>query len=135
MWIRILGCALLSLCLAVPAWADKAEYLESTLQNAVGATGNGAMIPVDRFSAVALDVTITGVATVTFEGSAAGGVATAIVCVAASDATRARVTSTAVTGLFQCNTAGLVGVRARVSAFTNGTITVFARATTALFIP
>lgn len=124
LWVLV-GIGLLS---ATPSWAG-AEYQEFVLQNAVVATANGASMPVTKYTTVALDVTIATTATVTFEGSVSGAAWTSVYCVDA--AFRATSTTATATGLYQCNVAGLNAFRARVSAWTSGAVTVYARATTA----
>lgn len=114
------------------AFAEKAEYQEMLLQNAATATGQGQVLAVDRYTAVALDVTITNSATVSFEGSGLGTTATAVTCVATSNTSGTLVTSTTSSGLFQCNVAGLRAFQARISSYASGSVTVFARATTAM---
>jgi len=118
----------LSLGFTGQSWAG-AEYQEFVLQNAVVATANGASMPVTKYTTVALDVTIATTATVTFEGSVSGDAWTSIACTAIN--TGVTTTAPTATGLYQCNVAGLSAFRARVSSWTAGAVTVYARATTA----
>ena len=118
----------LSLGFTTQSWAG-AESQEFVLQNAVVATANGASMPVTKYTTVALDVTIATTATVTFEGSVSGDAWTSIACTAIN--TGVTTTAPTATGLYQCNVAGLSAFRARVSSWTAGAVTVYARATTA----
>jgi len=116
------------------AQAQHVEHHEFLLHNAeAGAAVNGAVMPVDQYATVAVDVTITVTGTVNFEASAAGGVWSSMTCLGSNTAVRTTNVPTATaTGLFQCNVAGFQAFRARISA-NAGTITVFARATTGGF--
>ena len=118
----------LSLGFTTQSWAG-AESQEFVLQNAVVATAAGASMPVTKYTTVALDVTIATTATVTFEGSVSGAAWTSIACTAIN--TGVTTTAPTATGLYQCNVAGLSAFRARVSSWTAGAVTVYARATTA----
>lgn len=126
----ILTCLILGL--VTPAWADFQKFNPMTLQNAVGATGNGAELPVDQYGGVGLQVTISATATVTFETTVDGTTWVSAACVSVAD-TSGTLTSTATgSGAYQCNVSGMALFRARVSAFTSGTVTVFAKSTTAV---
>jgi len=101
----------------------------TTLQNAVTATGNGTALSVAGLSTVVFDVSGTFVGTITFEAQVDSQwvslLATAVgTPVIASTATAA--------GEYRASVAGLTNVRARVSAYTSGTITVKANATAAV---
>lgn len=120
MTIRMLGCALL-LAFALPSFASAALF--TTLQNAAVAIGNGAPLTVNDKGTVGVSVTGTFVGTVTFEGSTdANTTWSSVNCTAIT--TLLTSTTTTTTGQFTCNTAGLTGFRARVSAWTSGSITV-----------
>lgn len=122
-----------ALLLVAPAYAQHVESQEFLLQNAQAGTGGGVTMPVSQYGTVAIDVTISATATVEFEASAAGGVFTDTGCIQSLTLLRTtNVISATVTGLFQCNVAGYKSFRANVTANT-GTVTVFARATTANF--
>lgn len=96
-----------------------------TLQNAAAATGNGATMNVDGFKAVATQVTGTFVGTVTFETSLDG---TNWVATGVTPAAGGAVASTATApGLWVLTPNGVNLYRARVSAWTSGTITVLAK--------
>lgn len=122
----------LVLAMALPAQADFQKFNPMTLQNAVGATGNGAELPVDQYGGVGLQVTISATATVTFETTVDGTTWVSAACVSVAD-TSGTLTSTATSsGAYQCNVSGMALFRARVSSFSSGTVTVFAKSTTAV---
>lgn len=126
----ILGALLLLFTSATQVNAELNSFREQVLQTAAVATGNGTMMSVDKFTAIGLEVTISNTATVTFEGSSAGAVFSAVTCSKTSPASS--VSTATATGLYQCNIAGLTAFRARISAYTSGTVDVFARASTAV---
>jgi len=122
------------LLIFTPSWSYALEdYAEVTLQNGVAIASNGTAITVNRYTSIALQVTITNTATVTFEGSTDGTTYASQTCTASDNTSGTLVTSTTTTGMYQCNIAGLSLFRARVSSFTSGTVTVFGRASTALY--
>ena len=97
----------------------------TALQTAAVATGNGVTMPMGGRGGAVFQVTGTFVGTITWEatvdGTNWGGVAVADL----ASTTRARALTTTAPGLFLLDGAsGLQGVRARVSAWTSGTITV-----------
>lgn len=98
------------------------------LQDTASATGNGLTLNVLPYSTVVVELTISTTATVTFEG-ATHTVFSSIT--ATNMATVASAVTATVTGLYQLNVAGLATVRARISAYTSGTVTAVARASTA----
>lgn len=114
------------------AWA-LGPKVEAVLQNAAVATGDGTALNVDGYTAVSVDVTIANTATVAFEASGKGTAWTALACTAVNNTAGALVTTVTATGLYQCNVAGLTSFRARISSWTAGAVTVFARGTTAVF--
>jgi hypothetical protein len=129
---KILALVCVILGLTTPAWADFQKFAPMTLQNAVAATGNGSELPVDQYGGVGLQVTISATATVTFETTVDGTTWVSAACVSVAD-TSGTLTSTATgSGAYQCNVSGMALFRARVSAFTSGTVTVFAKSTTAV---
>lgn len=98
------------------------------IQTASAALGNGTVFPTSQYSTVTFHVqgTLTSL-TVTFEGSnepgsALTGAWQSLTCYTLNSAT-ATSTATAV-GFFRCNTNGIQAVRARVSAYTSGAISV-----------
>lgn len=96
-----------------------------TLQSAAAATGNGTEADVKGLTALALQVTGTFSATVTWEGTLDGTNWIAIVVLNRNAGTQA--TTATAAGLYLANVAGLALFRARVSAFTSGAVTVTGR--------
>lgn len=101
------------------------------LQSAAAATGNGAALDISQpgkggFSTVVFQLTGTFTATVTFEGTVDGTNWGAIQVVPTATGTAA--TTATGTGLFRADVRGLAKVRARVSAYTSGNVTVEALA-------
>jgi hypothetical protein len=97
----------------------------TVLQAAAAATGNGTVFPMGGRQSAVFQVTGTFVGTVTWEGTVDGtnwgGVAVADL----ASTTRARaLTTTAPAIVLLDGAGGLQSVRARVSAWTSGTITV-----------
>lgn len=104
------------------------------MQTAAQATGNGTpAITADR-ALLAAQVSGTFVGTVTWEATIDGTNWIAIAARTMADQSTYATTATA-PGLFAIPCAGLQAVRARVSAYTSGSITVTARATTAAVSP
>lgn len=99
----------------------------ATLQNAVGATANGDPLRVAGFNIVMFVLTGTFDATVTFEATIDG---TNWFSIQTTNlATGNSATTTTSTGLFQASISGVVDVRARVSTYASGNVTVKAVAT------
>lgn len=96
-----------------------------TLQNAAAATANGATMNVDGFKAVYVQITGTFVGTVTFETSLDG--ATWVATGLAAVATGTVATAPTAPGAWILTPNGTNLFRARVSAWTSGTITVLAK--------
>lgn len=129
---------LLFALLLVPAWAfGQASPFPLnnavTIQSAAAATGNGTVFPSNQYSTVTFHVmgTLTSL-TVTFEGSNSPGSALtgawqSLTCYTLNSAT-ATSTATAV-GFFRCNTNGIQAVRARVSTYSSGNVTIVAGGT------
>lgn len=133
---RILSAILgVSLLVAAPAYAVVASVVNHTFQSAAGATGNGTALKTNAYNSLALQVIISNTATVTFEGSVNDSNWVSLVCTSIAS-TSGTLTTTATdaagSGVYQCNTAGLASVRARVSAWTSGTVTVTGQLTTAV---
>jgi len=101
-------------------------YKESTLQNAVAATGNGVQLEVTGYSKIALVLSGTFVGTVTFEVSLDGTVWEGFAMRDIDNATIAYVLSLATSGdgAWSDLLGGWRYFRARVSAYTSGAITV-----------
>ncbi len=96
------------------------------LQAAAGATGDGEVMEVSGFSSVAFQISGTFVGTVTFEATVDASNWFAVPGL--NVVTRAIVTTMSVPGIVQVPCAGYASVRARVSAWTSGTIRVEALA-------
>lgn len=128
--LRLLLVPLVLLALTVPASAQSLlrDSDISTLQNAVAATGNGTAMTVTGYSTVGAELTISGSATVTWEGSV---FATFVAIPCTNKTTGTSATTATASGSYTCDIAGLANFRARVSTFVSGTITANARATTA----
>ena len=92
------------------------------MQSAAVATGNGSALDVEELATIAMQVTGTFVGTVTFEATVDN---TNYVAVQVANANDGAVTTTATApGIFVCSVAGYQKVRARVSAWSSGNITV-----------
>jgi hypothetical protein len=106
-----------------------ATYVHSGyLQSAAAATGNGDSLDVRGMSAAGVQLTITNTATVTFEGSLDGSTWVAIPFT--NRATGVESSTASASGLFVAGVAGVGFIRARVSAWTSGTVTALAQAST-----
>lgn len=100
-----------------------------TLQNAAVAVGNGTVLTVTGYGTAVVQVTGTFVATITFEGTVDG---TNYQAISATQMGAAVVATTATApGIYRMSPGGLTNIRARISAFTSGSITVVGRATNA----
>lgn len=99
----------------------------ATLQAAAGAVGNGTNMDVSGMGVAVLDVQGVFVGTVVFEFSTDDTVWYPINGTYLGTGTIAN--STTGTGAFQLSVAGLKSIRARISAWTSGTITVKGRST------
>ena len=99
------------------------------LQAAAAATGDGTALSVAGFSSVALQLSGTFVGTVTWEGTVDGANWIALAVADLNSTTRARATTATAPGLFLLDgVGGLQRLRARVSAYTSGNVTVTANA-------
>lgn len=106
-----------------------------TLQNAAAATGAGSPLLVNGRGAAALQVTGTFVGTVTFEGTINEDLST-WVSIKGSNITNGTVAATATApGVFSFNTTGLYSIRANITAYTSGSITVVGREIDGVFGP
>jgi len=98
----------------------------ATLQSAATANGNGIDFTVDGYGVSMLQVTGTFSATITFYGSIDG---TNFVAISATDTNTGAIGTTATAaGIFRVNCAGYQKVRAVISGYASGTITVTGRA-------
>ena len=106
---------------------DQNQYLRQTLQSAAGATGNGTAIEMRGFGRLTVSVTISNTATVTFEGSINDGSSYFALGLALST-TAAIASAPTATGTYYMppGIPPLTHFRARVSAFTSGTVDVVA---------
>lgn len=100
----------------------------ATLQSAAAATGNGTSLDCRGVEQLFANVTVSSfTGTVTFEGSVDGSTFFAIAGTDASDdATKSSIATAA--KAYRFNVKGLYSFRARVSAYTTGTVTVKASA-------
>lgn len=126
----LIGCLLAAF--VGPAWALE-DVRERLLHNATASDLAGESLSLERFSTVSVDVTISGTATVTFEGSTSGTGWTGVGCIATNDTAGSPVLTTDVSGMYQCNVAGFAAFHAPVSGCAACTVTVFARGTTGSF--
>src|SRR5438552_4059926 len=106
----------------IPVTQKAATSTSGTLQTAAAATGNGSNLSVDGMSSAILTVSGTFVGTVTFEVTEDGTNWYGIIATAVATGIKSY-TSTA-PGLYEFSVAGFVNLRARVSAYTSGSITV-----------
>lgn len=108
-------------------------YQTVTLQNAAVATGNGTAIDLSGMGGLGIVVTGTFVGTVTFEiQDAVGNWNTALV---QTNSTTSLVSTATATGVFHRPSSGFSAFRARISAYTSGSITVTAFAENTAYIP
>lgn len=95
------------------------------MQSAAAATGDGTALPLGDRSMAALQLSGTFSATVTFEATVDGSNWIAVALANANSTTRARATTATAAGIFLLEEAGgLTLLRARVSAYTSGDVTV-----------
>lgn len=96
----------------------------NSLQSAASATGNGTALAVSGYGVATIEVTGTFVGTITWEGSRDGG--TTYYSVDATAIGGSVATTATTTGLYTISVNALTHIRARVSAYTSGSITVVA---------
>jgi hypothetical protein len=127
-WISVLVGLLI---MSGPTWAQNQQTVQPmhTFQSAAAATGDGTALAVQGWATVGLQVVISDTATVTFESTTDGSNWFSSVCSSIASTSGALVTSATASGLYQCNVAGMSQFRARISAFTAGTVTVKGLAT------
>lgn len=97
----------------------------ATLQDAAGATGNGTVFDCQGIGTLACQVSGTFVGTVTFEGTI--DQSNWVSALSKNKATGAMGTTATAPAIFLVDVAGFVQFRARVSAWTSGSITVTAQ--------
>lgn len=117
--------ALLGLAPAAVQAQNLLAYQVQTLQDAATAIGNGTAIESRGASAVSVQVTGTFVGTVTFQGTIDGANWIALEATNANDDSRA--TTATAPGIYSIVLHGCVQFRARISAYTSGSITVKGR--------
>lgn len=101
-----------------------------TLQSAVESTGNGEELRVAGYGVASLQVTGTFVGTVTFEGTVDHQ--NWSVVQVKNKGTGATATTATAVGIFDIDLTGLEFLRARISAYTSGAITIVAKCSDAL---
>jgi hypothetical protein len=121
---------LVSILFGSPTYAETPQYSDVVLHAARTSAAGGSVIPVHNANVVRLDVLITGTATVSFEVAGAGAVGWYSKLCTASDTSTPAV-STDATGVFFCTVAAANTIRANISSYTSGAVTVVARASTA----
>jgi hypothetical protein len=100
-----------------------AQAAETVLHSAATANADGKNIAVSDKGSLGLTVTISGTATVTFQGSADGGTTWSDMnCIALGTTTE--VTSATSSGQYQCSVGGLTHARAPISGCSGCTVTV-----------
>lgn len=104
-----------------------------TLQNAATGTGNGTVLTTTGYGTAIIQVTGTFVATITFEGTADGSNYQSISATQIGTSTIATTATT--TGIFRLSVSGITSIRARISAYTSGSVTAIGRTTNAPFGP
>ena len=107
----------------------KLFYTQDKLQNAAVATGNGTPLATRGMASLGLQVSGTFVGTVAFEATLDGANWIALQAVDVRDGSV--VTTATAPGVFVAACAGISQVRARISAYSSGNITVVGLATTA----
>lgn len=100
-----------------------------SMQAAAVAVGNGTILPVTGYGTSLIQITGTFVGTIAFEGTEDG---TNYVSVAATQLGASSISSIATApGIYRSVVAGLTNIRARISAYTSGSITALGRTTNA----
>ncbi len=106
--------------------SKSAMYNGALMQNAAAATANGTTLPVDGFSVATFQVVGTFSATVTWEANIDQTNWVAVQATNLADGTAA--TTATAAGLFRIQCFGLSQIRARVSTYASGNVTVTGRA-------
>lgn len=125
-WLSLL-LAVLTLAPAAALAQGPITSIGATLQNAATATGAGSTLDTSRSSVVTFQVSGTFVASVQLQGSLDGTNWTTLTCYDPTSGNPVGTVSS--TGLWKCNVNGIPAVRANISAFTSGSVTVVANAT------
>jgi hypothetical protein len=100
--------------------------VQAVLQSAATALGDGNAIALRGHNAISLQITGTFVATITFEATQDGTNFVAIPAINLNSL--AQSTTTTTTGIYLIYAAGMSYVRARISVYTSGSVTVKGRA-------
>lgn len=127
---RLLAIGVALWLLAAPAWAQL-KPITDTLQSAQTGNADGDLITIDGYSSLSAQVTISGTATVNFEGTQDQVTWSPVACIQVGDTAYASITTATSTMTVRCNVAGLVRFRARTSGNT-GTVTVTATSSPAV---
>lgn len=106
----------------LPVVSSGSNYLEATLQNAVEKNDDGTAMTVAGYASLVLQVSGAFTATVNFEATQDGTNWVAILAQDKNAGSLATTTTTA--GIFEIPVAGLKQVRARVSGYSAGAVTV-----------
>lgn len=101
-------------------------FTGALMQNAAAATANGTTLNVNGFSVATLQLTGTFSATVTWEANIDETNWVAVQATNLNDGTAA--TTATAAGLFRIQCFGLAQIRARVSTYASGNVTVLGRA-------
>lgn len=125
-WIIAVSFAVASVLLVGEAYSQS-RPITKTLQSAQGGNQPGESITVDGYSTVGLQVTISGAATVNFEGTQDLNTWASVTCVTAGDTNFSVIVTTTTTKTVLCPVAGFTKFRARTSGNT-GSVTVTATA-------
>lgn len=123
MGLRLIGALLAVLLLAAVAEAITVKTL--ALQTAATANGNGTDIDIKGFTTTVIQVAGTFTATVNFEASVDGLNWFSKECFSEANRMTSATSATAASG-WRCNLIGLNRLRARISGYGSGTVTVTA---------
>ena len=104
---------------------------DTTLQSAAVAVGNGTVLTTTGYGTALIQITGTFVGTVTFEATEDGTNYTSISAVQVG--TSLISTTATVPGIYRLASVGMTNIRARISAYTSGSITALGRTTNAPF--
>lgn len=102
-----------------------ASLTPSTLQNAATALGNGTLFSISGMAEVRLTVTVTGTATITMEGTEDGTTYFPISAEQSNSTPSSTITASCMAAL---HVVGLQTIRARISSYSSGSVTVTAHA-------
>lgn len=126
---RWLSALMVGLALAAPAWGLE-EFRPTKLHTVAAVVGDGTLVDVTRYSAIGVDLTVSGTASVAFEGRL--DVTTpwrSVRCL--NLATGVIDVTAAASGSYHCAVAGLGEFRARLATCASCVLTAVARTTTA----